>query len=513
MAQQHTSALLASVRSLFARAPMLRVALAMVGGILLGEYCVSLPLWLSAAFVGLGIVVVALLAQWRPASRVFILVLWLTFVMFGWLYHSLRQPRNPFPQSAKTTYVAQLADNPVPTAKCYKVKAQVYLSDHSTSAGSIMLFIAQDSASASLHYGHRLRITSVPVLPRDAESPGQFSYRRFLRHNGMLWQSYVPSGSWQIVDTHPASALVAFAKKLQHHLVGQIQALPLTPSQQGICEALVLGWRHDIDDTTRRQFRDAGISHLLCVSGLHVGIFAYIVGGLFFFLGRLRWQRIVKGSVQLVAIWLFVLLTGMAPSTTRAALMFSLMLLGHMMQRGGASLNHLATSAVVLLLVNPMVLFDVGFQLSYAAVLGIIAWHGPLLRLFPFPDDYTLLGHWKLLQKICSWICLSTAAQLATLPLVLFHFHQFPLYFLIANLTLVPFAGVLLATVLLMTLTGGWLIFVVCRELMVVDSLTRWVSALPSAVCYNIYCDIPVALMILLAQLFFTAFLYSAPRC
>ena len=156
-----------------------------------------------------------------------------------------------------------------------------------------------------------------------------------------------------------------------------------------------------------------------------------------------------------------------------------------------------------------MLLFDVGFQLSYAAVAGIIVLQRPLEELFPLLSDSDYKLSLWLPQKVWQLTCLSISAQVAALPLVLYHFHQFQLYFLIANLTIVPFAGVLLATVLLMLLTGsGWVTSLLSGELVIVDALTRWISSLPHAMLTDIYCDLPVALIITALIIVLTILLY-----
>ena len=498
---------------LFQRAPMFRVALGVVLGILLGEYLPALPLWLLclAAVLGLGLMASA---TYLVRSRwLFTLSLWLTFAAVGWVLVLLHAPADPFAgqsQLSNSALQVRLRQTPRPTAKGYQVVAEVDSVNGAPTRGRLMLFMAQDTLVAGLKAGDCLRLTASPRQPSGAENPAQFDYRRYLRHQGILWQCYVPQGSCQLAS-HPGASIGLRYRMLwlQQRWAQQLVAFPLTPRQRGIAQALLLGWRADVDEDTQQRFRQAGITHLLCVSGLHVGVLALLVGGLLFFLGRRRWQRIVKGAVQLVAVWFFVLLTGMAPATLRAGVMFSLMILGSMAGRRTSTLNNLATSALLILSFAPMQLFDVGFQLSYAALLGILAWQRPLQNLIPGLSERNSKPHRWLLSKVWGWTCLSTAAQVGTLPLVLYYFHQFPLYFLIANLSVVPFAGVLLATTLLTVLSGGGAsITALLRwELDLVDGLTRWVSSLPSALLEDLYCDLPLALLLVLALLLCTCWL------
>lgn len=505
MADKKTLTPFQLIHRLMVRTPMLRLALAVVVGILLAECLpVSPVMWLGVA-VGLCVLLLMVEACVRHTltKAIFPPLLWLVWIGIGAMLPMLHAPSDPFPTTVDG-FTVRLCDTPRTTPKCYKSVAEVLSVNGQPSQGKVLLYIRQDSASASLRYGDCLSIKARPQYPRNWNN--DFDYRRYLRRKGILYQCYVPSQRWQQTSHDSTFTLRAWSKGIQLRMVERIRHTDLTPSQQGIAEALLLGWRDDVDETTQQQFRDAGITHLLCVSGLHVGIVAWLAGALLFFLGRKRWQRIVKGIVQIAVVWLFVLLTGMAPSTLRAGVMFSLLLVGSILQRQPNRLNNLCTSMWLLLLINPMLLFDVGFQLSYAAVAGIILWNRPLQQLLPISNQWYL---W-LPQKVWQLICLSTAAQLAALPLVLYHFHQFPLYFLIANLTVVPFAGILLGTVLLMLLTAsGWATTLLSHELVAVDRLTRWISSLPHAMLTDIYCDLPVALLITALLLVLTLLLYT----
>ena len=512
MADNNNRTPLQLIRRLMTRTPMLRLALAVVVGILLAEYLPVPPmvwLWGAVGLCALLLVLVAICGQplWK---RIFPVLMWLIWIGIGAVLPMLHVTADPFP-TAVGSFTVRLCDTPQTTPKCYKSVAEVLTVDGRPVHGKVLLYIRQDSASALLRYGDCLSVEARPQHPSNWTD--EFDYRRYLRRKGILWQCYVPTDRWDHVAHDSTFSLRAWSKEIQLRMVERIRYSDLTLQQQGIAEALLLGWRDDVDEVTQQQFRDAGITHLLCVSGLHVGIVAWLAGAFLFFLGRKRWQRVVKGIVQIGVVWLFVLLTGMAPSTLRAGVMFSLLLVGSMLNRQPNSFNNLCTSMLLLLMVNPMLLFDVGFQLSYAAVAGIIAWNRPLQWLLPRLVEPRPRWYLWLPQKAWQLICLSTSAQITALPLVLYHFHQFPLYFLIANVTVVPFAGVLLATVLLMLLVGGgWATTLLHYELVAVDRLTRWISSLPHAMLTDIYCDLPVALIITALILDVTLLLYTRER-
>lgn len=246
----------------------------------------------------------------------------------------------------------------------------------------------------------------------------------------------------------------------------------------GVAEALALGWKADVGRDTKAHYRNAGLAHLLAVSGLHVGILAGIVGVLFWWTGRERRGRIIRGSLQLLAVWGFALITGAAPSTLRAALMFSMFIVNDMVGRRVVPLNLLALAAIVMLLAEPLLLYDVGWQLSFSAVAGILLAQ-PAIRALHTPFGQAA--------------AVSVAATLATLPVVVATFHRLPLYFIIANVIVVPVAGVILALSLLYMLLPC---AVTARPLQMLlrgtDSLTEWVGSLPYAVAENLYFSAPL---------------------
>lgn len=284
---------------------------------------------------------------------------------------------------------------------------------------------------------------------------------------------------------------------LRQRMADIIHTSRLTPSQQGIAEALFLGWDDDLQEETEENFQRAGITHLLCVSGLHVGIVALLVGYCLSFLSNKRRTRIIKGCIQIAVIWFFVALTGMAPGTMRAGLMFSLVVIGQMFFQRPPTLNAIAASALILLLCRPLLLFDVSFQLSYSAVLGIVIFVPRLNELLPIPSwkkRWTVPIKW-ILAKGRTLMCVSIAGQICTAPFTLFYFHQFPLYFLVANMIVVPFAAILLGSVLVMVALAWWpwafkaVGAILSVELSATERITSIISSWPYSMIKEIYFD------------------------
>ena len=382
------------------------------------------------------------------------------------------------------TFVASVDSlNPLPEKLTRKPKIQVRLYDTS--------FVP--------NYGDQIRIWTRPKRVQSYKQ-ANFDYATYLSRKGVYHICNVRATHYRVEDSADwgRKSLRVRASVLQRRLLHRFDNTALSESQQTIAQAMMLGWRNGLDSDTQQQFRAAGITHLLCVSGLHVGIIAYLVGACLKIMGRERRGRIIRGGVQLIAVWTMVFVTGMAPSTLRAGVMFSFFVVGDSFFDRPNALNTLAASAIVLLFCNPNLIYDVSFQLSFSAVAGILSIGVPLSNRLAI--NKTSMG-FRVVNYVVQLMCVTTAAQLATLPFSLYHFHQFPTYFLIANMTIVPFAGVLLATMLALLLLCWWpwsthiLSTLLDLELRGVSAITRWVSGLPHSMIENIYFDLTMAVV------------------
>lgn len=408
--------------------------------------------------------------------------------------------------------LVHIAETPAQSARSLHAVADVVEIADSNGAihschGKILLYFAKDSTFDSpVAFGDELLLLATPQQPSGSDNPHQFDYRRHLRNKGILYTDYIRHESYRKLG-NSRSGFMSFVTALRQRLISVVRLSQLTPSQQGIAEALFLGWDNDLDDDTQMHFRQAGITHLLCVSGLHVGIVSLMVGYLLFFIGNHRRGRIAKGLIKMVVIWFFVMLTGMAPGTMRAALMFSFIAVGQMLYSRPPTLNAVAASALVLLVGNPLLLFDVGFQLSYAAVVGLLLLTPRFQEWLPLPAFIDRL--WTplsfLAHKLHSLLFVSLSAQLATAPFILYYFHQFPLYFLVANMVVVPFAGLLLGSVIVMVLLAWWpgafalAGFLTSKIIAATEWLTSAIGRWPYSLVESIYFDRVMFLLVLFA--------------
>ena len=261
-------------------------------------------------------------------------------------------------------------------------------------------------------------------------NPGEFNYSRYQSDHGIYWQAFVKEKNWKFVPEKSFFSVRTEAKKVQYYLVNCLKKYGFSQSSLAVASALTTGDRDFLDPRTKKYFSDSGTMHILAISGLHVGIIYFISLYFFSFFGKRRHVLLIRLIFILLLLWSYAFITGLSPSVMRAALMFSLLLLGQTLQRKSDVYNILAVSAFILLFIHPVWIRDAGFQLSYFAVLGIVALYRPLYL-------FAATGIWWF-DKIWSLLVVSITAIAGTFPLTLFYFHRFPLYAPLTNLLVIP---------------------------------------------------------------------------
>ncbi len=284
-----------------------------------------------------------------------------------------------------------------------------------------------------LQIGDHLLLKGRPNRIVNKHEETSFDYALYRKQQGIIWQFYGNAENMAILgkSNSPLLKIRRWSSKTQKYLAHTLDKYFVDREAAAIAKALILGFKADIDVNVQARFAGAGVMHLLAVSGLHVGIIYLIC---YFLLGRVSGYRQLKIAILICVIFTYALITGLSPSVLRASVMIAVVLLGSLLQRKTNVYNSLTVAAFLLLSINPLMIFQVGFQLSFAAVTGIV-WLYPKIHSIWRPSNKYIGYFWSLL-------CVSGAAQLATLPLTWFYFQQFPAYFLLPNLILVPMTGI-----------------------------------------------------------------------
>lgn len=339
----------------------------------------------------------------------------------------------------------------------------------------------------------------------NANNPGEFNAKQYWNNKNIHKMAFVGESDFKFVTHREISKFSLFFKNIRANLSNALES-NLNEEQEGIAKALLLGDKSTLSIDTKKSFSNAGAMHVLAVSGLHVGIIMYL---LLFIISKFS-RFISKRNAVIICVllvWAYAGITGFSPSVMRASFMFSVLMIGQMWSRHTNSINTLFFSSFVLLLINPLLVYDIGFQLSYLAVLGILLMYERVSNLILIQN--------KWLRKIWEGTAVGISAQIFTVPVTLFQFHQFPNYFMISNVGIMMFAGVLLTIGIAFFFFKGIgflqsiLVLVLGFGITMMLFFIQFVENIPGAVAKGFA---PTISMIIVMYLLITTFLFFKKR-
>lgn len=330
-------------------------------------------------------------------------------------------------------------------AKVLKVVSKGY---NQAVDGNIILYFEKDSSLLpQLSYGTRLLIKNKCQEIKGPQNPYEFNYKRYLAFNQIYQQAFLLKNNFIVIDQLGGNPLWKIAYEAQAFFNKTLLTYVKSNSEIAISKALLYGYDDDIDSDLVKAYSNTGTLHVLAVSGMHVGLIFWLINLVLKYFDKKKYQRIVKAIISLSIIWSYSLLCGLSPSILRASVMFSFVALGNMVKNKPNIYNTLAASAFSLLLFDSNMLASVGFQLSFLAVFGIVSMQKYFKQWFTFK-------YW-ISNEIWNIISVSIAAQLATFPLGLLYFHQFPVYFLASNLLIIPLTTGIIFVAIAMIFAAG----------------------------------------------------------
>lgn len=350
--------------------------------------------------------------------------------------------------SEKGVYEGTVLEMPVEKERSIQYKLQV-------NGKNILLYLSKDSVSRKVRMGDCLQFYTQIRPPENRGDSIGFDYAAYLYHKGISGTAFAASGYWRVRKEEPSLSLKQKALSVRERIVGEYRKWGMSEEQLPVLSALTIGYKAELDKEQRDRYSAAGISHVLALSGLHVGIIWTLLGMMLRPLEYTRHLRWLKWGLSTALLWAFAFVSGLEASVVRAVIMCMLMELGRLSGSRTLSMNTLAIAACCMLLYNPFYLFDVGFQLSFVAVISILLFYSLFNRLVR-TDNRLLRWGW-------STMSVSLAAQLGTAPLVMYCFSNFSVYFLLANMV----AAVLVPLIIGMGLLA-WVLVpfpVLCRGL------------------------------------------------
>jgi competence protein ComEC len=334
-------------------------------------------------------------------------------------------------------------------------------------------------------YGDVLLIRGSPQIVQSPSNPGEFDYKRFLTFRNIYHQHFLKRGDVQLMKNDPPFIIMKYALEARQWADATLRKFVRGEREQAIASALVLGVTDGLDNELLNAYAATGAMHVLAVSGLHITIVYMILAWLLKPLLRLRSGPWILAAISLVVLWGYAFITGLSPSVLRAVTMFSFIALARPTGQSTNIYNTLAASAFCLLLFDPYLIMSVGFQLSYLAVLGIVYLQPPIYQMWE-PRSYLLDEIWKI-------TCVSIAAQISTFALGLLYFHQFPNYFLLSNLLVIPgsflvlILGIVILVVAFVEIIAGLLGLLLTWLIKLLNIIVFTVEAFPFSLIENIH--------------------------
>lgn len=431
------------------KAPFIRVLAPFMAGILWQWYgqC-ERNIWYitlatgTAAMVAFSCLSLSKKFRYRVVGGIIIM---LPFIALGALsvwYHDLRHSAGiPGPQlTTGVTLFATLAE--APAEKTNSLKATAVITgiidngNHIAADRKIIIYFRKDSLPVMLQYGSVLVFKKPLQEIQNAGNPAGFDYKRYALFQGITHQVFLARGDYALLPYAGKKWLGNILEKIRQAVLSVLRAYIPGDDEAGLAEALLIGYKNDLDKTLVQSYTNTGVVHIIAISGLHLGLIYWLLVGLLRPLqntGNARWLRPL---IIIAGLWLFSLLAGAQPSILRSAVMFTCIVLGENTGRKSSIYNTLSFSAFLLLCYNPFWLWDLGFQLSYSAVLSIVIFMHPVYNLLYIKN--------KLLDMLWKMNAVTMAAQVLTVPVSIYHFHQFPNLFLFTNLVAVPLSSAIL---------------------------------------------------------------------
>jgi competence protein ComEC len=497
------------------RTPFLRLLLPFILGILLYQYVEFLHVVLYGSFcisiilvvLSYGIHIPKRLFQfrWLFGCGIFVFMLSLAYFLC-----SENEKTTVFDHlNQKGIYRIEIISAPIEKTKSYQCTVNVlgfFDTSWKPAHGKSILYIQKNNQASTLLSGDRLLVEAGFTRPDKPLNPDGFDYAAYLHRQGIEATCYIPSGKWRLADRNNSFSIRRASGNCRNYLLDVYRKFHIQGDEFAVLAALTLGYTNDLQPDLRSGYAAAGVMHILALSGLHIGIVYVVIAFLLGFLNKTQRQKVIKSLIIILFLWAFAFLTGLSASVIRATLMCTFVAIATCFERKSQIYNTIFMSMLAMLLVNPQYLYNVGYQLSYAAVLSIIFFKPVLDKMYKPASKFTKIG-WNTFS-------VSLAAQIGTTPFTLYYFQQFPNYFLITNLIAIPIATfvIYLAMGLLISsfipFIPECIAFLLNWTLKLLNSTINSIQGLPISVSH-ISLDIRQSVVLFLAIFCFSAYYFN----
>ena len=471
------------IRSFFQRIPFIRISSLFLMGIFINHYLSIDFLWIG---IILALLISILIILWHNSHfsglKFQNILISLCIFLSGIFYPNKVVDKHAPTFDKKDYFVAEICQKPIEKAKTYQsilwIQSKLYPKHE-----KVIAYFSKENFDSTLLVGDQLILLTQPKQIMNMGNPFEFDYRAMMHNKAIDFSVYLTPGTYRKtgIKIHRISY---WAEQVRDKLVALLSATKIEKEECAVISALTLGYRAEIDPETLNYFVNTGTIHVLSVSGLHVALIFFILSFIFSGINKGKFGTIFYPTLMILFLWIYAFITGFSPPVQRSTVMFTFVIIGSVLRRPVNIYNSLTASALVLIILDPNVLFDVGFQLSYLAIFGIVLLQPPLESLIQLKN--------KMLKWTWTMFTVSIAAQLITFPLSILYFNQFPNLFWLSNYFAIP------GTTLLMWLTFGFFISspipiisnVLAQIIQFVTNLMlvilKWMGELPHAVTHGI---------------------------
>lgn len=352
------------------------------------------------------------------------------------------------------------------TPKSHRYYADVIKIDNKNCFGKVILNLKKDKNESTIVSGNKIYVLGTLNEIQKPNNPNQFDYSNYLRHKNIYAQIYSSTNDVKI-DKQLYKDIYYYVFELRENIIQRLKNNGFQQEELAVLNALILGQKQDISPDTQKDYQNAGAVHILSVSGMHVGFIMLFITFLLKPLPNNKKSNLFRIFIILISLWIFAFIAGLSPSVVRSVTMFSFITFGSLINRQNNMFHTIIVSLFIILLIEPGFLFDIGFQLSYLALFFII-WFQPMLKNLWSPKQKINIYLWDILT-------VSTAAQIGTLPLSIYYFHQFPGLFFVTNLVLVPmiFIIMILGSILMILSLFNYVPILLLK---IVETLIYWMN-------------------------------------
>ncbi len=421
-------------RSFFQKIPFIRITSLFLAGILIKHY---FPIDVRLAAILLTILISGQLIFWHNSNFIRIKIqnqlLSAGIVLCGIFYPNDSERQLPS-FDRKDYFLAEVCQKPAEKTNTFQTILRVQ-NKSLPKPEKIIGYFSKANFDSSISTGDQLILLARPQEIRNSGNPFEIDYQSMMHRNDIWFSVYLKAGSY-LKTGNQINRLGLKAELYRDRLISMLTAAITAKEERSVVSALTLGYRSEIDPETLDYFASTGAMHVLSVSGLHVALIYFILGFLLAFIKRGRFGIVVFSVVMILFLWIYAFITGFSPAVQRATVMFTFVIIGNGLRRQVNIYNSLTASAFFLLLLNPEVIFDIGFQLSYLAVFGIVLIQPALNGILEI-NNPILKWSWSLFT-------VSLAAQFITFPLGLFYFNQFPNLFWLSGFVVIPVTTVII---------------------------------------------------------------------